>query len=510
MSKLAPSEQLKDIYWVAHFFFFIIILIQDIVEKPQQATLGLVSYEYVFSFILAFSFFLVINSIFLKAIGEKFSAQGNIRYQILYTLSLTLFTIIFTMLSGEKVNNWVYVFPITLVSLTCGFKLGLTSLIIFSINIFWFDRAISYQNLPIILCLLLLAWLVGQIAEVNFRQALQLERERLFLADLIDTFSGGIIISNLEGEVVLCNREVKNIFNLSEKEIIRKGESLLWVSSSVPFHKWMPNFINMEVSIGPREYLVNRFAITGTEPGKKCYVTVINDITELQQQKSRIQNLSTLSAVGELAAGAAHEIKNPLTTIRGFIQLIAEKMPDNRLSGLCSLSIEELDRITQIINSMLQLAKPERKEFQNLNLSEIVKETWDLYTYSIVRKGINVENNLVDELPIIIGSNKQIKQVLLNLIQNAERACSPGDRITLKTFFDSSWVCLEVSDTGKGISPEHMDKLFSPFFTTDFTGTGIGLAICNRIISDHNGRIQVKSELGVGTSFLLSFIPYTE
>ncbi|RYD06488.1 hypothetical protein N752_03945 [Desulforamulus aquiferis] len=96
-----------------------------------------------------------------------------------------------------------------------------------------------------------------------------------------------------------------------------------------------------------------------------------------------------------------------------------------------------------------------------------MKETWELYTCSAVKKGIRVENNLDDDLHEIMGSRKQIKQVLLNFIQNAEKACSQGDKIIVKTYMNSGWVCLEVRDTGKGIHPDHVDKLFSPFFTTE-------------------------------------------
>ncbi|MDO7788686.1 ATP-binding protein [Desulforamulus aquiferis] len=422
-------------------------------------------------------------------------------------MSLVVFTIAFIVTAEEKVSNWIYVVPITMVSLTCGFRIGLATTLLLGIHMLWMDGDISVHNLPVFLCLLLMSWLVGQISEVNFRQALQLESERRFLADLIETFSGGIVVSNSDGEVILCNREIKNVFHREKADIIGKGESLLWVNSSIPFHKWQSNFINMELSIGSREYLVSRFSIAGIEPGKKCYVTVLNDITEVQMQREKLHNLTTLSALGELAAGAAHEIKNPLTTIRGFLQLLRDKNGSHQLNELYALSIEELDRINYIVNSMLQLAKPDMDEPQKLSLSYLVKETWELYTCSAVKKGIRVENNLDDDLHEIMGSRKQIKQVLLNFIQNAEKACSQGDKIIVKTYMNSGWVCLEVRDTGKGIHPDHVDKLFSPFFTTEAEGTGIGLAICKRIISDHNGRIQLESELGLGTSFTVSFIP---
>lgn len=263
--------------------------------------------------------------------------------------------------------------------------------------------------------------------------------------------------------------------------------------------------MNMETQIDDRTFLINRFTLKGPEVKENCFVTVINDITELQQQKNKMQRLATLSAVGELAAGAAHEIRNPLTTVRGFIQLIQAKWPDPKLADLSRLSLEELDRVNGIVTSMLQLARPEQAESKLLNINDIVNETWDLYTYSGMRKGIQYEKHLDETVRPFAGSDKQIKQVLLNIMQNAERACNRGDTISVRTYGDDKHTCIDISDTGRGISPEHIEKILHPFFTTDPAGTGLGLAICDRIISDHNGTIKVTSELGVGTTFTLAF-----
>ncbi|WP_207650072.1 two-component system sensor histidine kinase NtrB [Desulforamulus ferrireducens] len=346
---------------------------------------------------------------------------------------------------------------------------------------------------------------MGQISHILFQHALQLAKERKYLADLIETFSEGIIISNSQREIILANNQVEQIFEVPKSQIVGKGESLLWANSSIPYHQWSPNFLNMEVEIGPKNYLISRYNIMSTdEPEKNNFVTVINDITELHQQREKLQRMATLSAVGELAAGAAHEIRNPLTTVKGFLQLLKEKWPDHSFAGLCDIANEELDRINSIVTVMLQVARPEFGEKQELNLNQIIYDVWELYTYSGVKKGIVYIKDL-QEIPPIMGIDKQLKQVLLNLLQNAERACTKGDTISIKTYADDKYVYLDVNDTGRGIKPEHMDKILHPFFTTDPTGTGMGLAICNRIVTDHQGFIKVKSQLGLGTNFSLAF-----
>ena len=153
---------------------------------------------------------------------------------------------------------------------------------------------------------------------------------------------------------------------------------------------------------------------------------------------------------------------------------------------------------------MLQVSRPEVGEKKELSLNEIIRDVWELYTYSGINKGIIYTKDL-QEIPCIMGMDKQIKQVLLNLLQNAERACVKGDSVSIRTYADDKYVYLDVNDTGRGIKPEDLEKILHPFFTTDPAGTGMGLAICNRIVLDHNGVIKVTSKLGIGTNFSLLF-----
>ncbi|AQS60042.1 hypothetical protein B0537_13750 [Desulforamulus ferrireducens] len=504
-NKFPPISQVKDIYWVAHFLFlsaiYIIIFLNNKIQVKD--TISVINYNC--SFILLFLTYLIINYLFIKAINEKVIQSDKSLYQCLYSLFLVLFALSFFYFYNYDIYYVIYVIPIVLIALTCGTKLGVFSACIIAVNVLWLGKNLNNQDIALAICLIVLAWLVGQISHILFQHALQLAKERKYLADLIETFSEGIIISNSQREIILANNQVEQIFEVPKSQIVGKGESLLWANSSIPYHQWSPNFLNMEVEIGPKNYLISRYNIMSTdEPEKNNFVTVINDITELHQQREKLQRMATLSAVGELAAGAAHEIRNPLTTVKGFLQLLKEKWPDHSFAGLCDIANEELDRINSIVTVMLQVARPEFGEKQELNLNQIIYDVWELYTYSGVKKGIVYIKDL-QEIPPIMGIDKQLKQVLLNLLQNAERACTKGDTISIKTYADDKYVYLDVNDTGRGIKPEHMDKILHPFFTTDPTGTGMGLAICNRIVTDHQGFIKVKSQLGLGTNFSLAF-----
>ena len=504
-NKFPAVAQVKDIYWVAHFLFLSGFFITSFVNKEYKVfdISSLISYNLIYLFIAPT--FLIINFLFLKAIEEKINEPSKKLYQCLYSLFLVLFAVSFFYICEKGIYNGIYAIPVVLVALTCGTNLGIISAVLIGVNFILWEKHSVHHDIALILCLILLAWLVGQISQIIFQHALQLERERKFLADLIETFSEGIIISNAAGEIILSNKQVEHIFKLAESDLAGKGESLLLAQSSVPYHHWPPNFLNMEAEIGNKNYLISRFTIADDDvAGKYCFVTVINDITQLQQQRDKLQRMATLSAVGELAAGAAHEIRNPLTTVKGFLQLFKEKWPDHNFSGLCELAYEELERINSIVGIMLQVSRPEMGERKEFNLNEIIGDVWELYTYSGSNKGIIYTKEL-QEIPCIIGIDKQIKQVLLNLLQNAERACTKGDTISIQTCADDKYVYLNINDTGRGIKPEDLEKVLHPFFTTDPAGTGMGLAICNRIVLDHNGVIRVTSELGVGTNISLQF-----
>lgn len=514
VNRFSPVDKVKNVYWIGHFLFFIIILVVIIISDPKQFSPGKIDGSLLMGFAsiwaVGYIFFFIANYVYFKAVNEKFTTPNRVLYQVLYSIVLIIFTLLFFSIYGEKVYVSIYVIPVALIAMTCGPYIGIAATIILGFSIFFLQeynlsQRFSIHEVTTILCLLILAWLVGQISQISILHTLQLAKEKKFLSGLIETFSGGIIITNLKGEIILCNKEIENIFKINKSNLMGQMETLLWYDCSPPVFQWPQNFNNLEITTGSKSYLVSRFILTGPGPEEICYATVINDITEHKQQQLQLQRLATLSAVGELAAGAAHEIRNPLTTVRGFLQLLREKVTDPRTAELSQLAIEEVDHINNIVTSMLQLAKPENGQIGPLDINQIINETWDLYTYSGIRKGISYEKELAYGLPLLAGNAKQIKQVLLNLLKNAENACNPGDKIKVNTYVDNHVICLSVTDTGKGIVPEQLEKIFNPFYTTSSSGTGLGLAICNRIVADHQGTIKVDSQPGMGTTFTVCF-----
>lgn len=213
-----------------------------------------------------------------------------------------------------------------------------------------------------------------------------------------------------------------------------------------------------------------------------------------------------LAIVGELAAGMAHEIRNPLTSIRGFLQLLQNKFdPQGVEREYFTIIFEELDRINNIIKEFLSLAKPAQPQLQFIAFNQLVAEALLLAEQEAIMYDVKLIQNLAPELPLLCLDPGQMKQVILNLTSNAIQATGPGGIVTISSYFDAAngQVVTTVEDNGPGIPPEKLNLIFEPFYTTKENGTGLGLTLSRRIVASHGGKILVTSKVGEGSRFTI-------
>lgn len=227
---------------------------------------------------------------------------------------------------------------------------------------------------------------------------------------------------------------------------------------------------------------------------------------QLRQTQQALVMKEKLALLGEMAATVAHEIRNPLTAIRGFAQRIARKVSEERSCEYCHFIIEEVDRLNRVIKDVLDFARRLSPTLVETDLNELISNTVHLVQEELVQNNILLVPSLDPSVPKVAIDVTQMKQVLVNLIQNARQAMDREGTLTLVTECRDHWVVLSVSDTGRGIAPENLDRIFEPFFTTRTHGTGLGLSLVRRIIEDHGGRIEVESRIGEGTTFR-TFLP---
>ncbi len=252
------------------------------------------------------------------------------------------------------------------------------------------------------------------------------------------------------------------------------------------------------------EYRLIPLAVNDIVEGIQC---VIRDTTERQTLKyiqAELDRLDRFNLIGEMAAGVAHEVRNPVTVIRGYLQRFLEN-PAKCSPEIIQLLLKELDRVNGIVSEFLTLASNKVSEKVRCDLNNLLDEIHPLIYEDAAGRGIEVDLQLTSNLPVIELDKKEIKQLLLNLARNALDVMSAGGRLTIQTQNHLNAISLSVADTGNGISEEVLLKMFDPFFTTKSAGTGLGLSVCMSIVARHKGAIEVRSEEGSGAEFIISF-----
>jgi two-component system sporulation sensor kinase A len=235
---------------------------------------------------------------------------------------------------------------------------------------------------------------------------------------------------------------------------------------------------------------------------KPCrYIAISQDITERKHTEELLRRSEKLSAVGQLAAGIAHEIRNPLTSLKGFVQLLRSGIEDKKHEYLGIMS-SELERINCIVNELLMLAKPQRPHLQKADLCVLVKDVAALLETQAILNDIQITTHCDERVSTITCDENQLKQAFINILKNAIEASPKGGSITvIVKKRGRNQVLIRYIDNGCGIPDDQLTKILEPFFTTKEKGTGLGLMITHKIIEEHRGRIAIRSKLNRGTTF---------
>ena len=229
---------------------------------------------------------------------------------------------------------------------------------------------------------------------------------------------------------------------------------------------------------------------------------------ELQDTFEQVKRADRLSAIGQLAAGLVHEIRNPLASIDGAAELldVADDQPELRKETV-GIIRKECSRLNRLLTSLLDFARPRRPEWREVDLSKVLDSVIDLVSHS-ARKSTNFHKEAVPGVLGIRGDEEQLTQVILNLALNAAQAMPDGGDVWLTTLQEDDGIVIQVRDQGAGIPEQHLDKIFDPFFTTKDTGTGLGLSVVHQIVTQHGGTVTVTRNPDKGTTFSL-FFPQT-
>ncbi|MGN7468788.1 PAS domain-containing sensor histidine kinase [Brevibacillus sp. SAFN-007a] len=260
-------------------------------------------------------------------------------------------------------------------------------------------------------------------------------------------------------------------------------------------------FYRLKHSEGHWVHVESRFKPVRNHDGVVDSMLVVSrDVSEITKTKELLRQSDKLSAIGQLAAGIAHEIRNPLTSLRGFIQLLDASVEGTH-RNYCQIMLSELDRINLIVSELLVLAKPQAVRFQRKDLSDLIGNVLSLLESQANLKNIQIHASIDPQLPLISCEENQIKQVLLNICKNAMEALPEGGEIHVRgQLVSAEHIQISITDNGCGIDPERIPRLGEPFYTTKENGTGLGLMVSQRILEDHGGSLQIESERQQGTT----------
>jgi signal transduction histidine kinase len=232
--------------------------------------------------------------------------------------------------------------------------------------------------------------------------------------------------------------------------------------------------------------------------GKDVMLTVIRDLTDRKRSEELLIRSEKLSAIGQLAAGVAHEIRNPLTALKGFTQLLSAKYPET--PHYFNIMANEIDRITLIVNEFMTLAKPHFTQFNCEPLEPILQSVISILETQAILLNVELKVSYDQTSPLVYGNVDQLKQVFLNIIKNAFEAMPKGGEVTLSvTTMEDGYVHIQIKDEGSGIPEELIKRIGEPFLTTKEKGTGLGIMISTRIIEAHKGTLQLSSVPNEGT-----------
>ncbi len=235
---------------------------------------------------------------------------------------------------------------------------------------------------------------------------------------------------------------------------------------------------------------------------------IFDDVTDRAELERRLMQADKLSSIGLLAAGVAHEVNTPLAVISTYAQMLAKQVSgDDQKSKLLEKIAKQTFRASEIVNSLLNFSRTSSSDFIDLDLNRIIRETATLIEHQFQKSGISAQLILADDLPSVRGNSGKLQQVFLNLFINARDAMPAGGLLAVRTWTESGFVHVEIADTGQGIPPENLARIYDPFFTTKSSrkGTGLGLSITYGIVQEHHGIIEVDSTVGRGTRFRLEF-----
>jgi PAS domain S-box-containing protein len=339
----------------------------------------------------------------------------------------------------------------------------------------------------------------------------EFKKFKTFTSTVLENMGDAVIVVDEKFKVTLFNKSSQNLFNRNEEEVLKQNLSGLSEDISKYLMDYCKNNnkncadVQIETLLDNyRKYLLLNFTKNKDEEGQDNYIVVINDVTEARKLEEESKRKEKLSAMGELASGVAHEIRNPINAIGMIAQRLDKEFKvqndSEEYHNITSLLRNEVTRINKIISQFLGYAKPFDIHLKKINSKEYFDDIYRLFIDQAKQKQVELIKLSNQSFEMMVDP-ELIKQSLMNLIQNAIDAVVKKGKVEINYFKEGNNLLIEISDNGKGIPDDMREKIFDLYFTTKPEGTGLGLSIVQKIIMEHKGTIEVTSDLNKFTKF---------
>lgn len=373
-----------------------------------------------------------------------------------------------------------------------------------------------------ILAFFTIAYLTGYLAERTARVERELEEKEIDYEKLealnrqiVGNISSGIMTLDGQGRITSFNREATNVTGYSLKEVYYRdaGEIFPGMMDAGIAASQGGGRVEEAYRKKTGEEIYLGFTVSPGQGGEAAHIVIFQDLTRLKAMEEELRRDELLKALGELSVGIAHEIRNPLASISGSIQMLKGEVSlagDSR--RLMDIILRETERLNQLITDYLLFARPARELKDMIDLGRLIGETMEVFRNSPAAASLKIQCRVEDGL-CVMGDSRQLGQVFWNLFVNASDAMDGSGELNVAAGYavgahsaarPGAQAEIIVSDSGRGIPPEALSRIFDPFFSTKDSGTGLGLAIVHRIIESHGGRIEVRSTQGAGTTFRIA------
>ena len=355
------------------------------------------------------------------------------------------------------------------------------------------------------------------------QRAEELAALKEFNESIVESVNVGLLAVDDAGRITRCNSTFEELFGLSRQQTVGRSPEEIFdaefarnLDSILGKSRWhlteIRHAYKLRTSTNDGRSLILNVAVAPLRPltyGQTGAIVVLEDVSDRMKLEETLQQSERLSSIGLLAAGIAHEVNTPLTGVSSYTQMLLGMIPESDPKHSLLLKVQkQTERASNIAGNLLNFSRAgSTAEFTEVDLNKLLEDTLQLLEPQLRKGEVRIVREYAEVSPVIHGSAGKLQQVLTNLILNARDAMDSSGEIRLATSCSEDSVCVEVADNGAGIAPENISKIYDPFFTTKAvgSGTGLGLAVSYGIVQEHDGEIEVLSEVGRGTTFRLLF-----